>query len=74
MLFSNNKLTRDEVLSRFFPRYTPVAAQAQNGLSGGSCILSDGRQKRVLRQPHDPRAPASDFAVNITSCHAFPIR
>ena len=61
MLFSNNKLTRDEVLSRFFPRYTPVAAPPQNGLSGGSCILSDGRQKRVLRQPHDPHAPACDF-------------
>ncbi|EPT7105955.1 thiamine kinase [Klebsiella michiganensis] len=61
MLFSNNKLTRDELLSRFFPRYTPVAAPPQNGLSGGSCILSDGRQKRVLRQPHDPHAPACDF-------------
>jgi thiamine kinase len=30
VLFSNNKLTRDEVLSRFFPRYTPVAAPPQN--------------------------------------------
>ncbi|WP_154955164.1 thiamine kinase [Klebsiella grimontii] len=61
MHFSNNKLTRDEVLSRFFPRYRPVAALSQNGLSGGSCILSDGRQRRVLRQPHDPHAPACDF-------------
>lgn len=61
MQFSNNKLTRDEVLSRFFPRYRPVAALSQNGLSGGSCILSDGRQRRVLRQPHDPHAPACDF-------------
>lgn len=61
MQFSNNKLTRDDVLSRFFPRYTPVAALSHNGLSGGSCILSDGRQKRVLRQPHDPHAPSCDF-------------
>lgn len=61
MQFSNNKLTRDEVLSRFFPRYRPVAALSQNGLSGGSCILSDGLQRRVLRQPHDPHAPACDF-------------
>ncbi|GAA2642454.1 hypothetical protein GCM10009863_68110 [Streptomyces axinellae] len=26
MLFSNNKLTRDELLSRFFPHYHPVAS------------------------------------------------
>ncbi|MDP0925539.1 thiamine kinase, partial [Klebsiella pneumoniae] len=39
MLFSNNKLTRDELLSRFFPRYHPVASLSQNGLSGGSVII-----------------------------------
>ncbi|HHT0369507.1 TPA: thiamine kinase, partial [Raoultella planticola] len=39
MPFSNSKLTRDEVLSRFFPRYSPVAGLGQNGLSGGSCII-----------------------------------
>ncbi|MDQ8583679.1 thiamine kinase, partial [Klebsiella aerogenes] len=42
MRFSNNKLTRDELLSRFFPRYSPVAALTENGLSCGSCILADG--------------------------------
>jgi len=59
--FSNSKLTRDEVLSRFFPRYSPVAGLGQNGLSGGSCIISDGVRRLVLRQPHDPDAPARDF-------------
>lgn len=61
MQFSNNKLTRDELLSRFFPRYSPVAALTEKGLSGGSCIISDGVQRRVLRQPHDPQAPLSHF-------------
>ncbi|HHG8775142.1 TPA: thiamine kinase, partial [Raoultella planticola] len=33
MQFSNNKLTRDEVLSRFFPRYSPVVDRRHGGLS-----------------------------------------
>ncbi|HHE7406917.1 TPA: thiamine kinase [Klebsiella aerogenes] len=61
MRFSNNKLTRDELLSRFFPRYSPVAALTENGLSGGSCVISDGVRPLVLRQPHDPLAPLSHF-------------
>ncbi|MFK3706576.1 thiamine kinase [Klebsiella sp. NPDC088457] len=61
MQFSNNKLTRDEVLSRFFPGYSPVVDRGHGGLSGGSCIISDGVRRLVLRQPHDPQAPASAF-------------
>ncbi|BBV77107.1 thiamine kinase [Raoultella planticola] len=61
MPFSNSKLTRDEVLSRFFPRYAPVAGLGQNGLSGGSCIISDGVRRLVLRQPHDSDAPVREF-------------
>lgn len=61
MRFSNNKLTRDEVLSRFFPCFSPVAALTENGLSGGSCVISDGRQRLVLRQPHDVQAPICHF-------------
>ncbi|MVT02085.1 thiamine kinase [Enterobacter sp. 10-1] len=61
MQFSNSKLTRDEVLSRFFPRYSPLDDPAFAGLSGGSCIISNGTRRLVLRQPHDPAAPASDF-------------
>lgn len=61
MLFSNNKLTRDELLSRFFPHYHPVASLSQTGLSGGSVIISDGERRRVLRQPHDPSAAACYF-------------
>ncbi len=46
MLFSNNKLTRDELLSRFFPHYHPVASLSQSGLSGGSVIISDGDRRQ----------------------------
>lgn len=61
MLFSNNKLTRDELLSRFFPHYHPVASLSQSGLSGGSVIISDGDRRHVLRQPHDPSAATYHF-------------
>lgn len=58
MRFSNNKQTRDEVLSRYFPTYTPVASQ-NTGLSGGSCLISDGRHTLVLRKRH--QATSSPF-------------
>ncbi|AMO49022.1 thiamine kinase [Kosakonia oryzendophytica] len=51
MRFSNNKPTRDDILSRYFPQYAPVASQ-NTGLSGGSCLISDGLHTRVLRQRH----------------------
>jgi len=47
----SNKQTRDEVLSRYFPAFAPVASQ-NTGLSGGSSLISDGRQTLVLRQRH----------------------
>jgi hypothetical protein len=64
--FSNSKLTRDEVLSRFFP-LSPVAGLGQNGLSGGSCIISDGVRRLVLRQPHDPTPPLI-FSASTAPC------
>ena len=72
MRFSNNKLTRDELLSRFFPRYSPVAALTENGLSGGSCIISDGVRWLVLRQPHDPQAPLSHFLRQYRALQRLP--
>ncbi|PVO19240.1 thiamine kinase, partial [Salmonella enterica subsp. enterica serovar Typhimurium] len=36
---NNNPLTRDEILSRYFPQYRPAVATSQ-GLSGGSCIIA----------------------------------
>lgn len=36
---NNNPLTRDEILSRYFPQYRPAVAASQ-GLSGGSCIIA----------------------------------
>lgn len=52
MLFHNNKLSRDDVLSRFFPRFTPAASLSSSGLSGGSIIIENGRQRLVLRHQH----------------------
>ena len=61
MPFSNNKpLTRDEVLSRYFPQYRPVAA-GKLGLSGGSCVIEHHSHRLVLRRHHDPDAPESHF-------------
>ncbi|MDP1295190.1 thiamine kinase [Klebsiella quasipneumoniae] len=74
MRFSNNKLTRDELLSRFFPHYHPVASQSQTGLSGGSVIISDGDQRRVLRQPHDPSAAACYFRRQYRALRRLPAR
>jgi len=57
---NNNRLTRGEVLSRYFPQYHPVAA-SQTGLSGGSCIIEHHSHRLVLRCHHDPDAPESHF-------------
>nr|WP_153678345.1 thiamine kinase [Klebsiella quasipneumoniae] len=73
-MFSNNKLTRDELLSRFFPHYHPVASLSQTGLSGGSVIISDGDRRRVLRQPHDPSAAACYFRRQYRALRRLPAR
>ena len=58
MPFNSNRLTRDEVLSRYFPDYAAVAGQL-TGLSGGSCLIHNGQQQLVLRQRH--QATSSPF-------------
>lgn len=58
MRFHNNKPSRDAILARYFPRYTPVAGQ-KPGLSGGSSLISDGQHILVLRQRH--QAASSPF-------------
>ena len=57
---SNNPLTRDELLSRFFPQFHPVTT-FNSGLSGGSFLIEHQGQRFVVRQPHDPDAPQSAF-------------
>lgn len=74
MLFSNNKLTRDELLSRFFPHYHPAASLSQSGLSGGSVIISDGDRRHVLRQPHDPSAATYYFRRQYHALRRLPAR
>ncbi|POT57708.1 thiamine kinase [Citrobacter amalonaticus] len=61
MLFNNNSpLTRDKLLSRYFPHYHPVS-EFENGLSGGSFLIENENHRLVIRQPHDPRAPEYVF-------------
>jgi thiamine kinase len=67
----NNKLTRDELLSRFFPHYHPVA-DAEVGLSGGSCLIESSGQRIVLRQHHDPSAPEYHFRRQYHALKALP--
>ncbi|MBK0223992.1 thiamine kinase, partial [Salmonella enterica subsp. enterica serovar Infantis] len=57
---NNNPLTRDEILSRYFPQYRPAVAASQ-GLSGGSCIIAHDTHRVVLRRHHDPDAPPAHF-------------
>lgn len=57
----NNKLRRDEVLSRYFPRYQPVEIPGNTGLSGASCIIEHQGHRVVLRSQHDPSAPDFHF-------------
>lgn len=59
MRLHSSKLTRDQILSRYFPHHHPVAGA--KGLSGGSCILEHQGQRVVLRQHHDPSAPDFHF-------------
>lgn len=57
---NNNPLTRDKILSRYFPQYRPAVAASQ-GLSGGSCIIAHDTHRIVLRRHHDPDAPPAHF-------------
>ena len=50
MRFSNNKLTRADVLARYFPGYQPAAAQTLQGLSGGGCLIVRDEHRLVLRE------------------------
>lgn len=68
----NSKLTRDEVLSRYFPHHRPVADPAVAGLSGGSCIIDYQGQRSVLRQHHDPSAPDFHFHRQYLALKSLP--
>lgn len=61
MPFNSSNLSRDELLARYFPHYRLLAPQPHTGLSGASCIIEEGTHRLVLRQHHDPRAPAFLF-------------
>lgn len=50
MRSSNSKLTRADVLARYFPGYQPAAAQTLEGLSGGGCLIVRDEQRLVLRE------------------------
>lgn len=71
MPFSNNNpITRDELLSRYFPQYHPVAT-FNSGLSGGSFLIEHQDQRFVVRQTHDPDAPQSVFLRQYRAYHDY---
>ncbi|SFF15541.1 thiamine kinase [Phytobacter palmae] len=71
MRFSNNNLTRDALLSRYFPHYAPVDGQV-TGLSGGSCLISNGHHCLILRQQH--QAASSPFLRQYRALKRLPRR
>jgi thiamine kinase len=71
--FNNSKLTRDEVLSRYFPDYQPAAELTVTGLSGSSCIIENGAQRLVLRQHHDPHDAESHFLRQYHALNQLPV-
>ncbi|NMJ17260.1 thiamine kinase, partial [Salmonella enterica subsp. enterica serovar Anatum] len=68
---NNNPLTRDEMLSRYFPQYRPAVAASQ-GLSGGSCIIAHDTHRVVLRRHHDPDAPPAHFLRHYRALSQLP--
>lgn len=68
---NNNPLTRDEILSRYFPQYRPAVATSQ-GLSGGSCIIAHDTHRVVLRRHHDPDAPPAHFLRHYRALSQLP--
>ncbi|GJL39912.1 TPA: thiamine kinase [Enterobacter chengduensis] len=72
MRLRNNDSTRDEILTRYFPQYRLIAPQAHSGLGGASCIIAQGERRLVLRQHHDPDAPASHFRRQFRALKRLP--
>ncbi len=68
----NNDSTREEILTRYFPQYRLIAPQAHSGLGGASCIIEQGERRLVLRQNHDPSAPASHFRRQFRALRRLP--
>lgn len=72
MPLRNNNCTRAEILTRYFPQYRLIAPQAHSGLGGASCIIEQGGHRLVLRQNHDPLAPASHFRRQFRALSRLP--
>ena len=68
----SSKLSRDALLSRYFPHYRTAAHSASRGLSGGSCIIQRGDRRVVLRQHHDASAPESLFRRQYRALQSLP--
>ncbi len=61
MQFSNANLSRDTLLSRYFPQYRLLAPQAHPGLSGASAIIEHNNHRLVLRQYHTALGSPAHF-------------
>jgi Predicted choline kinase involved in LPS biosynthesis len=71
--FHKNKLTRDSLLSRYFPDYHPVASAESSGLSGSSWVIECGDQRRVLRQHHTAQAAEFYFLRQYHALRRLPV-
>lgn len=72
MPLRNNKRTRQDVQTRYFPQYRVIAPQAPVGLGGASCIIERGDHRLVLRQHHDAAAPAAHFRRQFRALKRLP--
>lgn len=66
----SSDLSRDALISRYFPHHHAVAHPP--GLSGGSCILARGGERLVLRQHHDAAGSGSHFRRQYRALRALP--
>lgn len=72
MPFRNNNVTREDLISRYFPSYRLIAPQTHAGFSGASCIIEEGENRLVLRQHHDVIAPAFHFRRQYNALKRLP--
>ena len=72
MPFRNNNVTREDLISRYFPSYRLIAPQTHAGFSGASCIIEEGENRLVLRQHHDAAAPAFHFRRQYNALKRLP--
>ncbi|MDY1038460.1 thiamine kinase [Lelliottia sp. CFBP8978] len=72
MPLHSNNVSREDLISRYFPQYRIVAPQTHAGFSGASCIIEQGEHRLILRQHHDLTAPAFCFRRQCRALRRLP--